>query len=211
MCHTTSLLHLPSRPATAAATPAAHTPLMTTLLNTAGAARCHVHDWHDHLRAPAHWVLLQGGCCDLPLAGLGVCQNTPLLLPLPPAAAASSNLAGPAVACGLLRPDGPGLCHRNQTRRKNRNSTTMPPITANGKYFLSIACTKRRTRSIPCHHQLADSISRVIYMCQLLQPFREAALELHTCRCRSFALLAYCFDSAVNVFDICVIPAATRA
>lgn len=27
-----------------------------------------------------------------------------------------------------------------------------------------------------------------------------------TCRCSSFALLAYCFDSAVSVFDICVIP-----
>jgi hypothetical protein len=41
--------------------------------------------------------------------------------------------------------------------------------------------------------------------------FRKAALDLHTCRCRSFALLAYCFDSAVNVFDICVIPAGPCA
>lgn len=33
---------------------------------------------------------------------------------------------------------------------------------------------------------------------------------VHTWRCSSFALLAYCFDSAVSVLDICVIPAAAK-
>lgn len=30
----------------------------------------------------------------------------------------------------------------------------------------------------------------------------------HTCRCRSFALTAYCFDSDASVLDILAMPAA---
>jgi hypothetical protein len=191
--------------------PAAHTVPIATLQNAAGAACCHAHDWHDHLRTPADWALLQGGRCELPRAERAYANPCPCCRQCRRQHRQTLTWPDPADGCWLLRPASRSHRHRNQTRRKNRNSTTMPPITANGKYFLSIACTTHRTRSIPCHHHLADSTYESSASAGCRQPFKNPAPGCHTCRWRSFALLAYCFDSAVKVFDICVIPAATRA